>query len=73
LLSCGRGNGLATHGIARLEKQKRRIDKLQSPQVSSGISLPHHTCIIAVNFIEYWIIIDMKIYICLTISHSTHN
>jgi len=72
-LSGVRGNGLASQVITQLEKQKRRSNELPSPQVSSGISLPHHTCIIAVNFIKYWIIIDMKVYICLTISHSIHN
>jgi hypothetical protein len=72
-LSGLRGNGLASQVIAQLEKQKRRIDEIPLPQVSSGISLPHHTYIIRVDFIKYPIIVDMKIYICLTIYHSIHN
>ena len=72
-LSGARGNGLASQVIAQLEKQKRRIDELPVPKVSSGISLPHHTYIIRLNFIKYWIIVDMEIYICLTIYHSMHN
>jgi hypothetical protein len=68
-LSGVRGNRLASQDITQLEKQKRRSDELPSPQVFSGISLPHHTCAIAVNFIKYWIIIDIGTYICLNVYH----
>ena len=52
-LSGVRGNGLASQDITQIEKQKRGSDELPSPQDSSEISLPHHTCIIGANFIKY--------------------
>jgi hypothetical protein len=61
------------HHTTQLEKQKSRSYELRSPQASSGTSHPHHIYIIRVNFIKYWIIVDMKIYICLNIYHSIHN